>query len=67
MQGEQGVIGGLWPWCAKPSDRQEHALPDGFKKSDQEIDINDPMSIMNRAGGAAGGFDPFKGTGRGGK
>ena len=42
-------------------------LPDGFKKSDQEIDVNDPMSIMNRAGGAAGGFDPFKGTGRGGK
>ena len=42
-------------------------LPPGFKKSDQEIDVNDPMSIMNRAGSTAGGFDPFKGTGRGGK
>lgn len=42
-------------------------LPTGFKKSDQEIDVNDPMSIMNRAGSTVGGFDPFKGTGRGGK
>jgi hypothetical protein len=42
-------------------------LPAGYTKSDTEIDVNDPMSILNKAGGIAGGFDPFKGTGRGGQ
>jgi len=47
-------------------------LPSGYKPSD-EIDLNDPASVMNKVGDMMGGggngnyVDPFKGTGRGGK
>jgi len=44
-------------------------LPPGYKPG-EEVDLNDPMSIMNKVAGQMGSgnyVDPFKGTGRGGK
>lgn len=48
------------------------AKSDSASGSDNAVDPNDPMSIMNKVSGMMGGssgnyVDPFKGTGRGGK
>lgn len=49
-------------------------VPDSASGSNsgEEVDPNDPMSVMNKvadqlSGGGSGYVDPFKGTGRGGK